>query len=324
MILNDRATLKQDAEDALHSAHYPPSSLAMIHAGVIVGVALLLTLLNFLLGQSAAAAQGLAGMGTRSFLASIQSFLSMANSLLMPFWEAGLTFCALLWARQQTAKPMHLSQGFRRFGPLLRLYLLKGMILLALIMGCTYLCSFLFLATPLSSHFFATAESLIGNAAFADPAAIVELLTPKVLPLVFVTFVLTALAAAFVMYRYRMADYLILDNRTNSALLAMSISRQMMKRRMFALFKLDLSFWWFYGALILLNLVSSLHTLLPQFGVQLPINPNVFFFLCYFVYLAGVFLLYWYARPQVLTTYALVYDRLLPKEPEVNPWQTRQ
>lgn len=303
--------LKQQAKKALEDSQPAPGKVTAVYAGVVVGAAVILTVLQFLLTLPTPAG-GLSGMGTSAFLETLQTLLSLANSLLLPFWMAGLVFCAILWARGQSAQPRQLTQGLRRWGPLLRLYLLKGILLLPLLMVSGYVSSLLFVLTPLSQNLMEILEPLMS----AEDAltALSQLPTAQLfgamLPLFVLMGVLMCVLFVAVMYRCRLADYLILSGATNSALFALGLSRQLLRGHVLEMLRLDLSFWWFYGASFVLNLLMFLPVVAfpdAQLGLTL---------VCYAVYLAGTFLLYWKARAGVETVYALYFLRKLPSAPE--------
>lgn len=303
--------IKQQARKALETPQPAPGKITAIHSGVIVGAAVILTVLQFLLTLPSPAG-GLSNMGASAFWETLQTLLSLANTLILPFWQAGLVFCAILWARGQSAQPRQLSQGLRRWGPMLRLYLLKGILLLPLLMVSGYVASFLFVLTPLSQNLTRILEPLMSA---EDPLTALSgiptaQLFEATLPLFVLMGILMCVLFVAVMYRCRLADYLILSGTTNSALMALGLSRQLLRGHVMEMLRLDLSFWWFYGASLVLNLLMFL----PAF--VLPESQTILSLVCYGVYLAGTFLLYWKTRAQVETVYALYFLEKLPSIPE--------
>lgn len=303
--------IKQQARKALETPQPAPGKITAIHSGVIVGAAVILTVLQFLLTLPSPAG-GLSNMGASAFWETLQTLLSLANTLILPFWQAGLVFCAILWARGQSAQPRELSQGLRRWGPMLRLYLLKGILLLPLLMVSGYVASFLFVLTPLSQNLTGILEPLMSA---EDPLTALSgiptaQLFEATLPLFVLVGILMCVLFVAVMYRCRLADYLILSGTTNSALMALGLSRQLLRGHVMEMLRLDLSFWWFYGASLVLNLLMFL----PAF--VLPESQTILSLVCYGVYLAGTFLLYWKTRAQVETVYALYFLEKLPSIPE--------
>lgn len=303
--------IKQQARKALETPQPAPGKITAIHSGVIVGAAVILTVLQFLLTLPSPAG-GLSNMGASAFWETLQTLLSLANTLILPFWQAGLVFCAILWARGQSAQPRELSQGLRRWGPMLRLYLLKGILLLPLLMVSGYAASFLFVLTPLSQNLTRILEPLMSA---EDPLTALSgiptaQLFEATLPLFVLMGILMCVLFVAVMYRCRLADYLILSGTTNSALMALGLSRQLLRGHVMEMLRLDLSFWWFYGASLVLNLLMFL------LAFVLPASQTILSLVCYGVYLAGTFLLYWKTRAQVETVYALYFLEKLPSIPE--------
>ena len=105
--------IKQEARKALEAPQPAPGKITAIHTGVIVAAALILTGLQFLLSLPSPEG-GLSNLGASAFWETLQTLLSLANTLILPFWQAGLVFCAILWARGQSAQPRQLSQGLHR------------------------------------------------------------------------------------------------------------------------------------------------------------------------------------------------------------------
>ena len=303
--------IKQEARKALEAPQPAPGKITAIHTGVIAAAALILTGLQFLLSLPSPEG-GLSNLGASAFWETLQTLLSLANTLILPFWQAGLVFCAILWARGQSAQPRELTQGLRRWGPMLRLYLLKAILLLPLLMVSGYVASFLFVLTPLSQNLMGILEPLMSA---EDPLTALSgvptaQLFEATLPLFVLMGILMCVLFVAVMYRCRLADYLILSGATNSALMALGLSRQLLRGHVMEMLRLDLSFWWFYGASLVLNLLMFL----PAF--VLPESQTVLSLVCYGVYLAGTFLLYWKTRAKVETVYALYFLHKLPSIPE--------
>ena len=82
----DIRNLKSTAADRVSTASYPPRRLALIHTGAAVILSLLLTLVNYLLVGGMEDTGGLAGIGTRSILATAQTMLMLAGTLIMAIW----------------------------------------------------------------------------------------------------------------------------------------------------------------------------------------------------------------------------------------------
>ena len=137
-------------------------------------------------------------------------------------------------------------------------------------------------------------------------------------PVMVIFGVLFLVLAAPVFYRYRMANYLIIDRPATGALAALRDSRVMTKGNRWNLFRLDLSMWWYYAAMLVSAAIGYGDQLLPDLGVTLPFSDTVAYFLFFGVYLAVTFVIFYFLRNRVEVTYALAYDSLRPREPENN------
>ena len=113
-----------------------------------------------------------------------------------------------------------------------------------------------------------------------------------------------------------MADYLIIDRPAIGALAALRDSRVMTKGNRWNLFRLDLSMWWYYAAMLVSIAVNYGDQLLPDLGITPPFSDTVAYFLFFGVYLAVTFVIFYFLRNRVEVTYALAYDSLRPREPE--------
>ena len=145
-----------------------------------------------------------------------------------------------------------------------------------------------------------------------DPTAMMELpmetLLPAAAPILIVFFILYGAAVAYFGLRMRFADYLILDDPKIGAFQAMGRSFRLTKGNIWALIRLDLSFWLYYLLQGVAMGVSMLQLFTPAFN--LPIPEQVTGILIYLVFCAIVLATDWFLRPMVEATYALAYHTL--------------
>lgn len=316
MDIRDRVGLKQKATQRLSAASYDPRKLTLIHGAVAVGLSLVLSLLSLGLSYGIEGTGGLSGMGMRNVLETIQTLLSNAYSLLLPFWQIGILFSFMCIVRHQSAGPESLTRGFRRFGPVLRLKLLEVLVYFVIGMVCAYASSFL--AMSFSSSLYELMEP-IAMAMMEDPNADIYALMEQIpqqelmkamLPMLLIFAGLYLAAATLVGYRLRFAQYLVIDEPGLGAFAAMRGSLQLTRRNCIALFRLDLSFWWYYLLQALAVAISFADVLLDAVGLQLPVTGEWTAIICYCVYGALILALDYLYRPQVEATYALAYDSL--------------
>ena len=319
MDIQDRKGLKAAAEQALSKASYDPRLLAVIHTGVALGVSLVLTLISYFLTRQIDSTGGLAGMGTRSVLSTAQAMLSIGSAVIMPFWEIGFIAAAIRMARQQSATPDTLLSGFRRLGPVLRLNLLRALIIGLISFACLQVSSVIFIMTPLSIPIMEATEALMAQGAPVIDEALIQSLIPHILPVYGIFGVLFCVIAIPVLYRFRMADFAIMDLEPAGALRALGASHKMMRYNRLSLFKIDLQFWWFYALQIFGVALCYGDEILPAVGIRLPFSGDTAFFLFLGIYLIFQLALAWFAQSRVQTTYACVYEALLPEYLDPEP-----
>ena len=308
MSLLNPKELKKAAERSLDAAAYSPKKLALIHGALSAAALLIISLLDLLLSQQIGATGGLSGMGARAMLSTVQSTLSLGLSIAMPFWEMGLLYACLQFSRKEDVSTSSLAEGFRRFGPLLRLMLLEAAICGAVGILAANISSFIFMMTPLSYGFITAAQTI----------PMEELTVESMMPLMKAAIPLYLIMAAVllillipIIYRFRMAGFYLLSNGHRRALAALGVSNRITAGNRFSLFKLDLSFWWYYGGIFLLTFIANADVI---FGL-----PNWASYVFYLVYLAGQVLLSWQAAAYVQTTYAHAFDTLMSNDDGEKP-----
>ena len=295
--------LKSTARLALTGQAY---RLTLQHSAIALGASLLVTLAGFLLTRLGSNTAGLSGIGMRSILLTAQSALSYGVVLAMPFWNLGYCYTALGFARREYREFSSLAEGFRRFLPALRMFLLQA----ALILGIAYLClqasTILFMLSPWSDGLFMMVQQLAGDPAATLDAATVEQLVPLLIP-VYVLFAgLLAAVLLPILYRLRLAEFAMVDKATG-ARDAFRQSAIAMRGSRFAFFKLDLSFWWYYGLLLLAGALTYGDTLLDALGVP---TGDVGYLLFAALGGAAQLLVTWRFAPYVQTTTAIAYTEL--------------
>lgn len=316
MDIRDRQGLKQASADALERAAYCPRRLVLLHTAVSLGISLLMTLLNFLLDSSIGDTGGLSGMQLRSVLTTAQETVQLAGSVALPFWQLGMVFCILRLSRTEPAKPADLLEGFRRFGPALRLMLLRGILFTGIAMICSYASVAIFLATPMAEPVVEALTGIVDAGQMIDEQTVARL-AEQLMGVMYIFVPVFLIVAAPVFYRLRMADFVLMDQPRTGAMAAIVKSWKMTKRNCLSLLKLDVSFWWFYLAEGLILLIGYLDLLLPMVGITLPVDGTVLFWGLYLAYTVFRLVLYWRCYAAVQTTYATAYDTLrqLPEIP---------
>lgn len=325
MTILDTGAIRKKASDQLASAPYNPQKLALIYAGAALGISLVITVLDILLLQGIDTTGGLSGLGMRSVLETVRTVLRYILALALPFWGFGFLFTALAMARGGDNRPAGLLEGFRRFGPVLRLQLLQGVLYFGVGLFCVYVGSFLFYLTPLASDMISLLEPFImegGTPEQIEQAMAqipMEQLTRAMWPALAMSSILCVVVLIPLHYRLRMARFFVMDEPKMGAMLAMIASSRYMRKNRLKWFRLDLSYWWYYAGLLLAALVCYGDMLLPRIGMEMPMSGDAAWLLFYALGALVQFVLDWCFRSRVQTAYALAYDILRQQEPYTPP-----
>lgn len=322
-IRNPRA-LKEQAAERLSTQAYPPRRLALIHTAAATLALLAVTALNYLLSKQVGATSGLSGMGLRSVLQTAQMVLQYAINIILPFWQFGFLFAALRMARSQPAQPRNLTEGFRRFGPALRLMLLRGLVYGILAFVCMYASTMIFLVTPFARPMLEllmpiaesgqTYEQMQQAMAQLPIESVYQVMTPVLV----IWAVIYLLLAAPIYYSFRLSDLIIMDKPGTGALAALALSSRLSRKKRFALLRLDLSFWWYYALQIAATLLCYLDVILSYVVTELPIGADTAYFVSYILGLGAKAALFTFAGSRLHATWAVAYDTLA-QQPEGIP-----
>lgn len=293
--------------------------IVLIYAGILTGLAVLVTLATWLLDLQINKTGGLSSLGLRTTLSAVRSMLPLLQSAVVMCLTLGYRAAMLRSARGQYTSPQTLRLGFARFWVLLRCSILEGLIILAAAVASTYLATMIFMLTPLSAPFIEILTPAISGAAAVDPSQILndELmaqLAPSLLPMSLIFLAVFCLLSIPILLRYRMTDYVIIDRPDLGAFAAMRESRRMMHRNCLSLIGLDFRLWWYYLALAAASVLCYADQLLPLVGVQLPLSRDAAYYGFFALYLAAQFAIYYYLTNRVEVCYSLAYDAIRPRE----------
>lgn len=321
MELQNRRTLRGAALQNLEAAPGTPRKTALIYASGTALLSLAVTLLLFLLDQQIAGTGGLGNLGLRSILETVRYILPLVLNIVLVCVSFGYRIASVRMARRQQSDPTTLVEGFRYFSPLLRLLITETLIYIAIAFVTLYLASQIFIMTPLAKDLLEimtpliSSTSVISSGIVLDDATLLAA-TRAMLPMIPIFLLLFLVAAVPIHYQYRMAPFALLDAPRRGALAAMRDSRAMMRRNRLNLFKLDLSFWWFYLAQLTIGIIGYGDLLLPLAGIALPWSATASSLVFYILSLVLQVVLFVYCLNRVQVTYATVYDQLRPQPQE--------
>ncbi len=313
--------LKDTAAQRLGSASQA-GRIVLIFALISIGSSALVTVVNYCLSEAISqVGGGLSTMGLRSMLSTVQSVLPMLQSCLILCLELGYLAAMLRISRGQYTSPQTLRAGMPRFWAMLRCYLMQNLMIFGVAMGCIYIGSMLLAFTPMFRNVAEELMPLMNQLDVNDPSAVldqgvVDQMIAAMIPLLALVSVLTAAVCIPLTYSFRQASYIILDDPRAGAMMALRESVRVMKGNRFALFRLDLSLWWYHGLTMLAGVIAYLDVILPMVGIQLPFSEDVSYFLFYGLFLAVQFAVYYFLRNRVETVYALAYQAVRPPQPE--------
>ncbi len=300
--------LKQRASAILSCTQNQYRRIVTIHTTISLGATFVLFLIDLLLGNISAETSGLDHIGLWAVIETVRSLLNMGLSLALPFWQMGILYTSILMTRNQAPAFSQLARGFHRFGPILRYYLL----MLAIATGVSIASSYvampfaLFLGTPPELEQFLTS---LDEAVLENPEQILAMLPMEqmlsyLLSLVIPMMLVFIVVMVHLSYRFRTSTYLLVDDPKVGALASLASSNRMTKGHKWSLWKLDLSFWWYY---LLQGLVSTI-SLLPL--IIFPLNTIAGNLICQAVSALGSLALVWWQGAYVELTYACAYDQL--------------
>ena len=322
MDIRNTRHLKSFAAD--RTANAPQEKrILLIYCGLTMGLSLLSLIVRYVLGLQIDQLGGLSNLSRRSMLSAVQSMLPLVVSLVVMCIEVGYIAAMLRIARGQYASPNTLRLGFDRFWTLLRCSVFQGLIYGALSLGAVYLAAMVFVMSPWGTAFMEQVSPLMANVSLLNPQMVIDdgtamALIPSMIPM----FVMVAIAVCLLViptaFRFRMANYVIIDKPGKGALYALRESKKMMRGNCRKLLKLDLSYWWYFLLLLAISSVGNMDLYLDSFGVKLPMSADAAYFLFYIAYLALQLAAYYFLRNRIEVTYALAYDSIKPEEPKDN------
>lgn len=312
--------LKVKAANRLESGK-EPKRVVLVYASIVAGSSLLVNGVKFLLQNQISQTGGIQNIGTRSMLSTLDTVLPLLQMLVLMCLTLGYTAAVLRLARRQYASEKTLKAGFERFWVLLRTRLLQMLIYGAIAFGLSYLALAIFMLTPLSSRLTSLALPLVSSGSFTPEAllnddALLFSLYDALMPMMLIYFLLLVPVIWAVSYRFRLVDYFLIDQPQLGALGALRESGKKMKGNVRNLFKVDLSYWWYYLLRALSSCLVYLDVVLAILGIQLPLSGTVQFFAAVILYLGSDFALNYFLLNRVEITYALFYDALNPQQPQ--------
>lgn len=295
--------------------------IALYYAALICAVNLLVLAADLLINNMTPQTGGLATMGTRSFFSALSGILPVVSSVLSMCLGFGYLGGMVRISRGQYASVNCLRTGFERFWPLLRLTVLKALILMGLSVGACYLATTLFTLSPFSDSMLELLTPLVSGGSLLNEgtvptldAATASAVYASAIPLFVILAIVFAAFVVPLLYRLRMADYVLYDHPETGALYAIRESKKIMRNNRFKLFRLDVSFWWYYLATGASAFLVYGDLLLPLIGIRLPLSGMVSSIVFYLLSVAADLAVVYFLRSKTEVAYAMMYNDCKPKE----------
>lgn len=316
MNIRSRREIRQTASRTLKSAPGNPRMVALAYGGIICLLSLISTGLSYYLNSEIANTGGLSNMGLRSILSTIETILPIIAAVVTLGLEVGYAGAMLDVARG--THPRSLASGFYRFGPMIRAALLQGLIYFGVIIAALYVSTWIFMLLPAYGKLYEIMEPILTSVTVMDTSFTMDDATlmaaaEAMIPMMWIFAAVAVIALIPISYQFRMVTFCIADADHPRVRLAMKESRQMMRRNCFALFRLDLGFWWYYLLQALVSLVCYGDLLLPMLGITLPWSGTVSYFLFLVLSVALSLAVYVFCMNKVTVTYATAYETLRPR-----------
>ena len=295
--------LKTLARQQLSAATFPPKKLTLWYSGIVLGLNLLSVILDWITGSMIDSTGGLSGLGPRAVLDTVSTVFSLAVQIATPL----LAYCCIHLARQTQVEPKSLTMGPRRWAVILRHGLLVGGIFLAIGYAALQVASMLFMLLPSSEKAVELVYTIMEDPALLEGNISPQLLEEMVdafMPVYIIGGVLFLVVFIPISYRLRLSSFRIMEETPVGAVKSVLESWKLMKGNCIPLFKLDLSFWWFY------LLQSILFLLMTGISLLVKLTPG-WYVVVSLAYSLAMLALEYSCLASVQTTYAVFYDNLL-------------
>ena len=314
-------TLKREASRRLADAREGRRTL-LVYCGILLILSIVTTGGNYLLSDMMARSGGLGAIGRRTMISTFQKILPIVNMLGLLILELGLWNAMLRIGRGQYVSPQSLKMGLDRFFPWLRCLLLQTMGYSLIGMALMTVAMAIFFVTPLSRPMLELMVPLMLE--HEDTMAIMELMMTDealmlsmyeaVLPVYVILGILMLIACVPIAYRLRLAQLVLIDRPGCGGIRAIIESFKLTKGFWKFFLKLDLSWWWYYGLQALSTALLYLDLFLVMIGKPLPMCATAAALLAYGLYLVTQVALYYFLRPRVHVSAAVLYDAITPKQ----------
>lgn len=302
---------KESASQVLRQPDRTYRRMLMVHIGIVLGASLGVNLLLELIGLLG----GSGSMEKQAAIETAQTILPMVITIAQLYWVAGLQQAAMERLIDHPVGFVDLTAGFGRWKPITTSTIFIGLQYFGRAFIATFLAELILGLTPYAKILEDAAMQMVENPEL-DLFAVLGERSMEVLGVYMgLILVITVALVLPLYYRYRMVNYILLQQPEVGGMQAMFFSKVMTFGHRMELFKLDLSFWWYYliNALASAAVVGDL--VLIACGVRLPLPALAVQWI--FMLLSAIlqFAAFMWGRPKMELAFAQAYrDLSVPRE----------
>lgn len=319
MVIQNYRDIRARADKTLSYTPWDVKKTVLLFGGIPMIISLVLNCIDLALSTMADGG-GIAGLQVYGMLSTVSTVLWTAANIFQLLWAPAISYCGLMLLREQNPYPKGLTQGFKKWKPLIRLYVLFMLLFFLVSMALSTVIASV--AAPFMPGLMKIAAAMPQTEAellaYMESMPTEELIEAMMPIMILYLVALIAVAVPFI-YRARLSFLLVLDEENIGARQALRFSFQLTRGSCWQLFRLDLSYWWYYLLVLLCGSISYLQ-LLPVFEGW---NEALVILLSILVQSAATLGVYMLGIMKINTANAVAYDHLrtqqrpdLPQLPE--------
>ena len=266
MVIQNYRDIKARAHKTLNYTPWDVKKLVLIFGLVSLCLGPVLTAIYTLIQMGSQQAQGISGLETFSRLETVSTMLSIAMYVVIMLWSPGILYCGLMLLREHDPWPKGLLRGFKKWGGIVKYTILVAAFVIVLVLAISPV------ATIISMPFMGEFTTFITEMPQTEAEMLTYMesvseaqLTQMMLPMLLIMWGVALVVILPLSYRARMTQLIIMDEDRIGTREAIRFSFKLTKGSCWQLFRMDLSYWWYY---ILIAVTSSIPmaAMLPAFA----------------------------------------------------------
>ena len=266
MVIQNYRDIKARAYKTLNYTPWDIKKLVLIYGLVSLCLGPVLTAVYTLIQMGSQQAQGISGLETFSRLETMSTMLSIAMYVVTMLWSPGILYCGLMLLREQDPWPKGLLRGFKKWSGIVKYSILIVAFVIVVVLVIFPV------ATIVSMPFMGEFTSFVTEMPQTEAEMMTYMesvseaqLTQMMLPMLLIMWGVALAVGLPLSYRVRMTQLIIMDEERIGTREAIRFSFKLTKGSCWQLFRMDLSYWWYY---VLMAVTSSIPmaAMLPVFA----------------------------------------------------------